>query len=127
MYTDSAQQLTQVTQFGTIQSQCYDSRSARCRKAYNNHKIFTPGKMPRPLLTAWVKERHRTPCLGIAGMSSVPFVAITTAGQGKILSYGSAVLAAWDDMIDFKGLCGERCRAPTVFTPPLRPISHSTA
>jgi len=87
MYADRAQQSAQVAQFGAIQLQRHNSGSARRCTSDNNRKVFVPMKMLPPPLTAWMKKRHYTPCLRIAGMRPFPFVAITAAGQGEIFMF----------------------------------------
>jgi hypothetical protein len=67
-----------------------------------------------------MKEGREAPRLGIAAMGFVSFVTVAATGKGEILLCGWTTFAARNNVVYFKGLCGERRRAATIFAQLLR-------
>ena len=74
--------------------------SVRC-SAYQHRTV--PTKMPRPLVTAGIEQRHDLPCPGINPGDIRPFVAVARkTGQAKIICSSLTQVMFGDDVIDLE-------------------------
>src|SRR6185503_10089380 len=71
--------------------------------------------MLRPTLPAWVKERHQTICLRIAGMCPPGFEVVTAARKREIIQFSLAPPTVWEDVIYLKCKRRKRSRTEAVF------------
>jgi hypothetical protein len=127
VFADSLEGATQVDQLGAVQMERVNSRpTGRCTTS-NGCELFAPCKVARPVLPAGMKEDHKAPSQGISGGGSVPFIAVTAAGEGEIVQSGETASAIRNDVVCLKRLGGEGGRTAAVFTSPVGALRHLEA
>jgi hypothetical protein len=82
MLSDSTKYPAQIEQLGAVEVQRLYRCSAYCSPSDNEQEVFTPRKVLSPPLTARIEKWDYTFRLGIASVSSIPFVAVTSTGEG---------------------------------------------
>ena len=102
--------------------------SARHGSSNDIHEILTPREVPRPPLSAGIKERNASSRMWVLSVGFGIFVTIApwTCPRQIVPSCPSASIS-WPDMFAVKGSIGKMGGTAAVFAKPARLFAHLTA
>ncbi len=114
-----------VHSLGSVESQCFHSRSAGCRQANNRCPIRAPHKMFRPALTSWMIEGNGGIAFRIDPCCVDVFVPVAPrTGQTQIVQRIRAACPSGQDVVNGEDKASQPFGTLAIFAALPRPLTY---